>query len=181
MAEAFVPLDFPAWTKWGQRGGWGMDHAAFRAAFPDHKHQVRDGVELHTDGRGRSYEWPKWKWVGTVRHCGWCGGECPKRRRSWCSDACSNKFGRVWSWGALAKYVFERDGGKCRRCGADDGGPAHGNRYSGWQVDHITPVRNGGTDDPENLRLLCHDCHVAVGYEQRRAEKPQADLLDGAA
>lgn len=26
-------------------------------------------------------------------------------------------------------------------------------------VDHITPKRNGGTDDEANLQALCHSCH----------------------
>jgi len=181
-SSAFVPLDFPPWTKWGQRSGWDMTHDAFRAAHPDHKHRVRDGVELKDFGDGKTYEWPKWKWVGTVRRCHWCARELPKRRQRWCSNECSAKNARVWSWGALAEYVYERDGGRCARCGTDCGAlPLKpGGTYTGprrmWQVDHINPVRNGGTDDPVNLRLLCHDCHVAVGYEQRAVEKPQLGL-----
>ena len=26
-------------------------------------------------------------------------------------------------------------------------------------VDHITPKRRGGDDEPENLQALCHPCH----------------------
>ena len=26
-------------------------------------------------------------------------------------------------------------------------------------VDHITPLRNGGTHDVRNLQALCHSCH----------------------
>jgi hypothetical protein len=40
-----------------------------------------------------------------------------------------------------------------------------------WEVDHVIPVKDGGTDNPANLRLVCHDCHVAIGYEQRAARK----------
>lgn len=40
-----------------------------------------------------------------------------------------------------------------------------------WEVDHIVPVKDGGTDDPTNLRTLCHDCHVVAGIEQRRARR----------
>ena len=149
----FVPLDFPEWIRWGQRRGASIDNVALAVRYPDHRYWTPEG------------------YIGAVYHCGWCGSVCTGRRKAWCQDACKNSFYRVWSWGALANYVFERDGRRCRRCDSTDGGPAHGARYSGWQVDHIVPVRNGGTDDPENLRLLCHDCHVAVGYEQRAAEK----------
>lgn len=37
-----------------------------------------------------------------------------------------------------------RDGGRCQQCGK-----------AGAEVDHI----NGNSDDPENLQLLCLDCH----------------------
>lgn len=26
-------------------------------------------------------------------------------------------------------------------------------------VDHVTPLRRGGTNDPANLQALCHPCH----------------------
>jgi 5-methylcytosine-specific restriction endonuclease McrA len=156
-AAAFVPLDFPPWLRWGQRRGAFIDNDALAERYPDHRRYVwRDS--------GRVL-------LGTVRRCGWCARECPKRRTAWCSDACSAKFYRVWSWGTLTEYIFARDEGACRRCGSEDGGPAKGNAYSGWQVDHIVPVKDGGTDDPANLRLLCHGCHVAVGYEQRAARR----------
>jgi 5-methylcytosine-specific restriction endonuclease McrA len=47
-----------------------------------------------------------------------------------------------------------------------------------WEVDHITPVISGGTDDPANLRLLCVPCHhmrTAV-WLRDRAAGPQAPL-----
>jgi 5-methylcytosine-specific restriction endonuclease McrA len=41
--------------------------------------------------------------------------------------------------------IIERDGGKCRECGA----PAK-------EIDHIA----GSSADPSNLQLLCHECHM---------------------
>jgi len=38
----------------------------------------------------------------------------------------------------------------CRRCGKP-----------GKHVDHITPKRRGGTNDPGNLQTLCAACHGA--------------------
>lgn len=37
---------------------------------------------------------------------------------------------------------------ECELCGA----PAN-------EVDHIMPIRRGGTHDAENLQALCHACH----------------------
>ncbi|MEJ7824827.1 MAG: HNH endonuclease [Solirubrobacteraceae bacterium] len=30
------------------------------------------------------------------------------------------------------------------------------------EVDHITPLAWGGSDDPSNLGSLCRDCHVEL-------------------
>lgn len=35
-----------------------------------------------------------------------------------------------------------------------------------FAVDHILAVKEGGTDDPENLRLLCGRCHDEVSADQ---------------
>lgn len=50
--------------------------------------------------------------------------------------------------------ILERDEFKCVRCGC-------GGRDSKWilEIDHILPVSQGGSDDPENLRTLCVFCH----------------------
>lgn len=45
---------------------------------------------------------------------------------------------------------------QCARCGA----PA-------TEVDHITPIRDGGTfDDPRNLQSLCKGCHSAKTVQE---------------
>lgn len=39
-------------------------------------------------------------------------------------------------------------------------------RKTGWDMDHITPVvEGGGHTGPENLRTLCHPCHKRVTAE----------------
>lgn len=111
---------------------------------------TRKGIQLHHP-------------CGDRTRCRWCGESLTGRRTSWCSDACSQKFGRVWSWGAIRAYVYDREYGICQRCEF----PIEGK----WEVDHITRVIDGGTDHPSNLRLLHKSCHVAVGYEQRAAAK----------
>lgn len=39
---------------------------------------------------------------------------------------------------------------------------------TGWDVDHIVACEDGGTDDPQNLRLLCRACHKDVTRLQRK-------------
>ena len=54
---------------------------------------------------------------------------------------------------ALRYAVWQRDGGRCTRCG------------SGFdlQYDHVIPVALGGATSAENLQLLCGDCNRAKG------------------
>jgi hypothetical protein len=49
--------------------------------------------------------------------------------------------------------VWQRDGGRCRECGAT----------FELQYDHIIPFSWGGGTTVENLQLLCGDCNKAKG------------------
>ena len=59
-------------------------------------------------------------------------------------------------WEYSRKVTIERDDFTCQSCGAV-GGPQGDVQL---HVDHITPQSDGGSDDPDNLRTLCHDCHM---------------------
>lgn len=47
--------------------------------------------------------------------------------------------------------VWRRDNGKCVRCGVEP---------DREQFHHIIPPRIGGNGDPENIAVLCYDCHL---------------------
>jgi 5-methylcytosine-specific restriction protein A len=91
------------------------------------------------------------------RVCGWCAGDLPPRRSSWCSKDCADAAWLRMNWSAIRRYVIRRDKA-CVIC-AD--------KYNGHEVDHILAVKEGGTDDPRNLRLLCEPCHKGVTAKQR--------------
>lgn len=45
----------------------------------------------------------------------------------------------------------------------------------GWtvpatDVDHITPLSRGGTNDPANLQSLCHSCHSSKTGRERKGQ-----------
>lgn len=48
--------------------------------------------------------------------------------------------------------VLMRDNHTCQNCG----------RF-GIHVDHIKPLRDGGTDELSNLRVLCQSCNLSKG------------------
>ena len=57
-------------------------------------------------------------------------------------------------WHRQVMEVFERDEFKCRGCGKDMDWA-----YEWADVHHIVKRSNGGSDNLENLVLLCRECH----------------------
>jgi hypothetical protein len=52
--------------------------------------------------------------------------------------------------------IYERDGYRCRRCGAPQG-------YAQLEVDHIIPIAKGGKSTYNNLQTLCRRCNIEKG------------------
>jgi 5-methylcytosine-specific restriction endonuclease McrA len=61
---------------------------------------------------------------------------------------------------AVRDAVFVRDGG---RCAFESAGGRKCSSCEGLEIDHILPLAKGGSDEPQNLRLLCraHNQHAA--------------------
>jgi 5-methylcytosine-specific restriction endonuclease McrA len=55
-----------------------------------------------------------------------------------------------YKWKKRVAEIMERDGHKCRMCGTSQGLA---------DVHHIIKRSQGGSDDADNLILLCRDCH----------------------
>ena len=68
----------------------------------------------------------------------------------------------IWSEQKL-DAVFKKSRGRCRECGRQHKRADHGKT---WQVDHIFPVSQGGTDDLNNLAVACNPCNNSKGLAQ---------------
>lgn len=49
--------------------------------------------------------------------------------------------------------LFEKAGGRCQNCTRKIMG------FEDWDIDHVLPLACGGTNDEENLQVLCPSCH----------------------
>lgn len=58
--------------------------------------------------------------------------------------------------------IFERDGWRCRYCGATP-------REAALTIDHVVPVVQGGSNHPGNLVAACLRCNVGKGTSRFRA------------
>jgi len=58
------------------------------------------------------------------------------------------------NWGAMAAYVFKRDGYACTYCG-DEPETLH--------CDHIIPLARGGLNEFDNLTAACPPCNLDKG------------------
>lgn len=52
----------------------------------------------------------------------------------------------------VREAVIKRDGLQCAYCGKN-------RQIKNLSLDHITPVKSGGTNDPSNLVMACYKCN----------------------
>ena len=55
-----------------------------------------------------------------------------------------------YTWQKIRRAVMARDRYQCQLCGCVS--MAH-------EVDHVTPLEQGGSNEMDNLRLTCVECH----------------------
>lgn len=112
-----------------------------------------------------SYTAPRYE---KENQCPWCGETVKDKRRRFCSDNCRTRFENMTVWhrgrSPYSMRMLWRDNFTCQDCGEFH---AYINEYGmtipiddgQLEVHHISPVCNGGGDEPENLVTLCKDCH----------------------
>jgi 5-methylcytosine-specific restriction endonuclease McrA len=86
-----------------------------------------------------------------------CGTRIPSGSR--CARCRPARQVNGWAWQALRGRVLDRDGRQCTHRTRDG---IRCPETTGLEVHHIVPLAKGGTDDPHNLRTLCHGHHRTV-------------------
>ena len=70
----------------------------------------------------------------------------------------------------VKEYVRCRDGYRCRKCGSK----------THLEVHHIVQRKDGGSNIPDNLVTLCHDCHAALHRGEFALQKPRGGYKEPA-
>lgn len=72
----------------------------------------------------------------------------------------------------LRNEILERNGFTCQLCGAGPGDPDpfNPNRKIRLHIDHIKPVSQGGSNNPDNLRVVCSACNQGRANIQMPSE-----------
>ncbi len=133
--------------------------------------------------------------------CRLCGEEVPKRRRTFCSDVCVERWRIRTDPSFLRSLVWKRDRGRCARCGLKcrdlekslkllrqvlvrlGQSPVYGklrqvmkiqSRHTFWDADHIQAVADGGGEcGLDNMQTLCLWCHRDKTAAMHRREEVQ--------
>jgi hypothetical protein len=124
--------------------------------------------------------------------CAWCGADLPPRRRTWCSERCSDAFWDNHWWSRARAAAKKRDKYRCAQCGhVPPKRPtrarfpvesAYRTAMRAWragrtenrvEVNHRRPALGAhGTlsciHHLDNLETLCVLCHKAITAAARR-------------
>ncbi|MGI8623326.1 MAG: HNH endonuclease [Solirubrobacteraceae bacterium] len=97
----------------------------------------------------------------TLRACLTCGAPSPNRR---CPThehidraQARGTRGTRGNWRNVRQRIIRRDGLTCQQCGRALTGRCD------THIDHIISVHHGGTNHPDNLRVLCRACNLTKG------------------
>ena len=77
------------------------------------------------------------------------------------------QHGPQYGFDNVKEYVRCRDGYKCQHC------HHKGDSETKLEVHHIVQRKDGGSDMPDNLMTLCHDCHAALHRGEFTLRKPK--------
>jgi len=79
----------------------------------------------------------------------------------------------------LRAQILRRNGYTCQVCGrgAGDPDPMTPGRRVQLHIDHIRPLSEGGSNDPENLRVLCSACNAGRSNLEQPLDEAVLNIL----
>ena len=96
--------------------------------------------------------------------CRFCGKPVTPPKQSFCGPRCLRDFFMVTDWQRVRRVIYERDGGRCMKCGREVS-------RKEYHVDHIVALTNGGDEwDLGNLELSCPRCNLSKGARAEQVE-----------
>lgn len=116
-----------------------------------------------------------------------CSPRCNKiKNERWCEVQLQKDRERVgerpyYFWGAIRQECFERDGYRCQGI-LEDGTKCNKDLHEEFKGDkpaeahHIIPISKGGTNQLDNLKSLCYDCHKREHAKVNRIKKEHISL-----
>jgi hypothetical protein len=133
-----------------------------------------------------------WLWRSSPIHPpagNFCSRECKwiHAYRAACSIPGIRPITPMGAWGWATGIAWARSGPYCERCGKLIGRLITSKRYGTWWAEdgveyhHIKPLYLGGNSLPENLEVLCPDCHRSrhrrrITVRRLKAEASQRPL-----
>ena len=75
------------------------------------------------------------------------------------------QYGRMYDYENIKAYVFDRDGYKCRVCGAKAGSRRKNGTTVKLIAHHIDFRSKGSTDNPDRMASVCTECHTDKNHK----------------
>lgn len=103
----------------------------------------------------------------------YCGSRCKERAHGYDHIKRAKLYGVAWEKGITLDKLIERDGLTCYVCGKtcdrnDLSWGSYGPDYP--TIDHVIPLRNGGTHTWDNVKVACANCNCAIKREKSLQE-----------
>jgi len=99
---------------------------------------------------------------------------CPEHGHAWVPKPNSEKNKKRKVNAHLKKYIPESYQGFCELCLRSKSLLMSLKPSLSFEVHHVIPHEDGGSDNSENLRLLCSECHQSIHARRRSFNRYQS-------
>ena len=166
--------------QWQKLGQWYKGYHVGQAIYGRHFDQATySRVWFDNREQFKRFLGDYWK-IHTPRgYCNLCGKKLSGRRTAWCSSSCRWEAykiaGDVNNIQWLRRAILRRDEYCCIGCGVGFVKEVASKKVgtiimpdiSTYEMHHIIPIHDGGTNHPDNLVTLCRTCHLGAHHGKK--------------